>query len=178
MDVLDSASAISAEPVKDERSPNIARRPELRCENSWVGNSNESGHASSESGRHASEDVMSGTPQELNGLSPRMKESGLEDGSSETKRKGGLLTNLKRYSSLPRPPSRSPRMSIFTRPPSPKSPPRIRAKSPDTMRYREVLSKRTALEMAIGYAHKINELAMYYCGLGDWVASMKGRGGP
>ena len=106
MDVLDSATAISAEPVKDERIPNAARCPELRRENSWVSNSNESGHVTSESGRHAFEDVRSGTPQELNGLYPRIKKSGLEDGSSESKRKGGLLTNLKRYSSLPRPPSR------------------------------------------------------------------------
>ena len=176
-DILDSASAISAEPVKDELSPNTARCPELRRESSWVSNSNESGHASSESGRRAFEDVRSGTPQELNGPYPRKKESGLEDSSSETKRKGGLLTNLKRYSSLPRPPSRSPRLSIFTRSSSPKSPPRIRAKSPDAMRFREILSKRTGVERAIGYAHKINELAMYDCGLGDWVASMKERGG-
>jgi hypothetical protein len=45
------------------------------------------------------------------------------------------------------------------------------------MRFREILSKRTGVERAIGYAHKINELAMYDCGLGDWVASMKERGG-
>ena len=175
-DILDSASAISAEPVKDELSPNTAHCPELRRESSWVSNSNESGHASSESGRRAFEDVRSGT-QELNGPYSRKKESGQEDGSSETKRKGGLLTNLKRYSSLPRPPSRSPRLSIFTRSSSPKSLPRIRAKSPDAMRFREILSKRTGVERAIGYAHKINELAMYDCGLGDWVASMKERGG-
>ena len=178
MDVLDTASAISAVPVKDELSPNTARCPELRRETSWVSNSNGSGHGSSEGGRHAFEDVRSGTPQELNGPYPRVKESAPEDDSSETKRKGGLLTNLKRYSSLPRPPSISTRMSIFTRSPSPKLPSRIRAKSPDAMQFREVLSKRTAVERAIGYAHKINELAMYDCGLGDWVASMKERGGP
>jgi len=44
------------------------------------------------------------------------------------------------------------------------------------MQYREVLSKRTALKRVIGYPHKGKELAMYVCGLGDWVASMKKRG--
>jgi len=74
MDVLDSASAISAEPVKDKLSPNTARCPELRRENSWVSNSNRSGHASF--GQHAFEDVRSGTPQGLNGPYPRIEESG------------------------------------------------------------------------------------------------------
>ena len=43
--VLDSASAISAEPGKGESSPNAVRCPVLRRENSWVSNSNQSGHA-------------------------------------------------------------------------------------------------------------------------------------
>ena len=42
--VLESASAISAEPVKGECSPNAVRCPALRRENSWVSNSNQSGH--------------------------------------------------------------------------------------------------------------------------------------
>ena len=175
-DILDSAQPITTEPANGELSPSTARCPELRREPSWVSNSNDSGHASSEYSRHAFEDARPGA-QELNGPYPSIKEFAPEDSPSETKRKGGLLTNLKRYSSLPRPPSaRSPRMSIFTRSPSPKPPPRIRAKSPDAMRFRDVLSKRSALERAIGYAHKINELSMYDCGLGDWVITTKERG--
>jgi hypothetical protein len=45
------------------------------------------------------------------------------------------------------------------------------------MRFRDVLAKKTAAERAIGYANKINELALYDCGLGDWVTTVKERGG-
>jgi hypothetical protein len=45
------------------------------------------------------------------------------------------------------------------------------------MRFKDVLVKKTAAERAIGYANKINELALYDCGLGNWVVSMKERGG-
>lgn len=175
-DILDSPPVITAEPASDKLSSSTTHCPELSRERSWVSNSNESAHASSESGRHAFEDMRSGD-RGLNGPYPSIKEFVPDDCPSENKRKRGLLTNLKRYSSLPRPPSKSPRMSIFSRSPSPKPPPRIRAKSPDAMRFRDILNKRSALERAIGYAHKINELAMYDCGLSDWVVSVKERGG-
>ena len=45
------------------------------------------------------------------------------------------------------------------------------------MQFKDVLAKKTSLERAIGYANKINELYMYDCGLGDWVVSMKDKGG-
>ncbi len=45
------------------------------------------------------------------------------------------------------------------------------------MQLKDVLAKKTSLERAIGYADKINEPSMYDCGLGDWVVSMKERGG-
>jgi hypothetical protein len=44
------------------------------------------------------------------------------------------------------------------------------------MRFRDVLAKKSSAERAIGYATKINELAMYDCGLGEWLASVKERG--
>jgi hypothetical protein len=178
MDILDSAPVITTESASDKLSSSTTHCPELRRERSWVSNSNESALASSESSRHAFEDTRSGAHRELNGPYPSIKEFAPDDSPSENKRKGGLLTNLKRYSSLPRPPStKSQRLSFFSRSPSPRPLPRIRAKSPDAMRFRDVLNKRTALERAVGYAHKINELALYDCGLSDWVASVKERGG-
>ncbi|KAF8484488.1 hypothetical protein DFH94DRAFT_234896 [Russula ochroleuca] len=171
-DILDSTPAITVQPAKDAPSPSTARSPELRRESSWISNSNDSSHISSESSRHAFEDAR---PQE-GGSYSSTRDSATEDSPSEPKRKGGILTNLKRYSSLPRPPSmRSQRLSIFTRtPPPPK--PRIRARSPDAMRCKDILNKRSALERATAYAHKINELSMYDCGLGDWVTSTKEKG--
>ena len=173
-DILDSAPAITVQPAKDAPSPSTARHsPELRRESSWISNSNDSSNLSSESSRHAFEDAR---PQECGSYSST-REFATEDSPPEPKRKGGILTNLKRYSSLPRPPSmRSQRLSVFTRtPPPPQS--RIRARSPDAMRFKDILNKRSALERATAYAHKINELSMYDCGLGDWVTSTKERGG-
>ena len=44
------------------------------------------------------------------------------------------------------------------------------------MRCRDVVSQKTSLERAQGYARKINELAMYDCGLSDWLIAVKERG--
>lgn len=180
-DTLDSAPAITVQPAKDEPAPSTARPPELRRETSRISNSNGSSHVSSEGSRHAFEDAR---PQAMNRSSSSIREpSATEDSPSEPKRKGGILTNLKRYSSLPRSPSiKSPQTSIFPRmssPPPPPSPPkpRIRARSPDALRFRDILNKKSALERATAYANKINELSMYDCGLGDWVITMKERGG-
>jgi hypothetical protein len=166
----DEAPPVITQPTDDDRDPTTARPQELRREPSWVSSSNDSTRVSSESGRHAFEDVR---PPSIREIAPE------EDDISSSPRRG-VLTNLKRYSSLPRTPStRSPRMSIFTRSSSPESPsrPRIRARSPDAMRFKDVLAKKTSLERAIGYANKINELSMYDCGLGDWVVTMKEKGG-
>ncbi|KAI0291734.1 hypothetical protein BC826DRAFT_1105862 [Russula brevipes] len=166
-------------PSNDECSPSTSRSPELLPENSSVSNSNDASPNSPESSRRAFEDTRSDVPQEPNGSCPIIREFAAEDSPLEAKRKGGVLTSLKRYSSLPRTPSvKSQRMSIVTRSPSPESPPRrrIRTRSPDAMRFKDILNKRSALERAIGYANKINELSTYDCGLGDWVVSMKERG--
>ena len=175
-DVLDSAPAITVQPANDGPSSSTAHSPELRRESSWISNSNDSSHISSEGSRHAFEDAR---PQESNDSFSSARELAAEDSPSEPKRKGGILTNLKRYSSLPRPPSMmSQRMSVFTRTPYRSPPkPRIRARSPDAMRFKEVLKKKSALERATAYANKINELSMYDCGLGDWVVSVKEKGG-
>ncbi|KZT20746.1 hypothetical protein NEOLEDRAFT_1100163 [Neolentinus lepideus HHB14362 ss-1] len=95
--------------------------------------------------------------------------------------------NLKRFSSLPRTPSgtsggRS-SSTPSTRAPSPHPPaqptprPKITSKWPNAIYYGDVVSKRSALERAVGYAHKINELAMHDCGLGAWVTAKRQPGG-
>ncbi|KAF8271007.1 hypothetical protein EI94DRAFT_1797594 [Lactarius quietus] len=176
----DASPSVVTQQMDDDRDPTTAQPPELRRERSWVSSLNESSSVSSENGRRAFEDARPDLPQESNGSCPSIREFPPEDGLSSSPRRG-VLTSLKRYSSLPRTPSRSPRsprMSIFTRSSSPESPsrPRIRARSPDAMQFKDVLSKKTSLERAIGYANKINELYMYDCGLGDWVVSMKEKG--
>jgi hypothetical protein len=176
-DILDSAPPISVQAPDDEFDKNAARSSELRRERSWVSNSNDSSHVSSESGRHAFEEDTGPDLPKMNGSHLTIKERVPEDASSTPAQKG-TLTSLKRFSSLPRTPStRSPRISTFARSPSPEPRPRIRARSPDAMQFRDVLAKKTTAERAIGYANKINELALYDCGLGDWVATMKERGG-
>ncbi|KDQ64678.1 hypothetical protein JAAARDRAFT_28315 [Jaapia argillacea MUCL 33604] len=104
----------------------------------------------------------------------------------------GALTNLKRFSSLPRTPSiisdkksseqsllRSSRIpSPSTLPPLPPSAPKIKSTWPAAMNCGDVLSKRSALDRAIGYAQKINELGRHDCGLGDWVAATRLKGTP
>ncbi|KAH9048970.1 hypothetical protein EDB84DRAFT_1556429 [Lactarius hengduanensis] len=178
-DSPDAVPPVITQPANDDRDPTTAHPPELRRERSWVSSSNNS--ISSESGRRAFEDARFDVPQDSDGSPPSIREIAPEEGPSSSPRRG-VLTNLKRYSSLPRTPStrspRSTRMSIFTRSSSPESlsRPRIRARSPDAMQFKDVLAKKTSLERAIGYANKINELAMYDCGLGDWVGSMKERG--
>jgi hypothetical protein len=175
-DVLDSAPPITVQPPDSESNQNAIRPSELRRESSWVSNLNESNHVSSENGRYAFDDTRPNLPKEMNGSRPSVKDRASEGGSSLSAQKG-LLSGLKRYSSLPRTPSvRSPRIGSF-RSSSPEPRPRIRARSPDAMRFKDVLVKKTAAERAIGYANKINELALYDCGLGDWVVSMKERGG-
>ena len=177
-DILDSAPVISVQPADDALSPNTAGSLELHRKASWVSNSNDSGHVSLEGSRRAFEGARPAL-KEMNGSYPSIREFAPEGSPLEPTGEGGVLIDSKRNSSLPRTPSSiSPRISIYSRSPSPASPPkrRIRARSPDAMRFKDVLNKRTALDRAIGYANKINELSMYDCGLGDWVALLKERG--
>ncbi|KAI0676808.1 hypothetical protein C8Q78DRAFT_999658 [Trametes maxima] len=102
------------------------------------------------------------------------------------------LTNLKRFSSLPRTPSRSSRSSKRSTSPDPPrrsvSPtpapihlelplrrvmPRPTKVSPwpAAMNGRDVTALRSPRERARAYAEKINELATYDCGLREWMAS-------
>lgn len=44
------------------------------------------------------------------------------------------------------------------------------------MQYKDVLECKTPLERSLGYARKINELAMYDSGLTIWMDVVKARG--
>ncbi|KAH7930016.1 hypothetical protein BV22DRAFT_1055597 [Leucogyrophana mollusca] len=97
--------------------------------------------------------------------------------------------NIKRFSSLPRTPSlmslnrlstsskrssRTPSPSVL--PPVPRLPPsveKIKSSWPSAMHFADVIVKKSALERSAGYAHKINELYMYDCGLGDWIVETR-----
>ena len=90
--------------------------------------------------------------------------------------------NSKRFSSLPRAPSISSGSNFsrgYSRTPSP-LPPRRRKRVieqwPLAMQYKDVLECKTPLERSLGYARKINELAMYDCGLTNWMDSVRVRG--
>jgi hypothetical protein len=96
------------------------------------------------------------------------------------------LTNLKRFSALPRTPSLS-SVSLLTsgfkasRTPSPSLPPipvrrKVISPWPAAMQFNDIIVHRSALDRSIGYANKINELAIYDCGLSEWLTATKYRG--
>lgn len=102
-----------------------------------------------------------------------------------------LTNNLKRFSALPRTPSRRSATSVdhshFS--PSPSPPPssmstprpqprrhRIKDKSPSAMYFSDVLTHKSAMERCVGYARKINELYNYDCGLADWMTEVRSGG--
>lgn len=107
-----------------------------------------------------------------------------------------LTANLKRFSSLPRTPSRrsekrlsgGSRSSTSTLPPPPEVPEpselshspapfqKIISPWPSAMFYAEILSKKSALERSQGYAAKINELYIHDCGLGEFLVDTQHRG--
>ncbi|KAG2043111.1 hypothetical protein BDR03DRAFT_853024 [Suillus americanus] len=101
--------------------------------------------------------------------------------------------SIKRFSSLPRTPSPISLIQPLTerkgssRTPSPSFvghsvpktlPPVQKVKSawPPAMHFADVAVKKNALDRSVGYAQKINELYMYDCGLGDWIAETRYKG--
>ncbi|KAA1466282.1 hypothetical protein DENSPDRAFT_831086 [Dentipellis sp. KUC8613] len=151
---------------------------ELRRESSW----NSIGAKMPDDTR-ASLDSNSRPSSELDSTPPLQRSLGgssLSIGEPSPKIKG-TLTSLKRFSSLPRTPSVAdslPPSSVSSHPPSPLVPavrPRKYSPWPDAMWCRDVLHKKTALDRATGYAMKINELAMYDCGLGDWILETRSK---
>ncbi|KZV71366.1 hypothetical protein PENSPDRAFT_751760 [Peniophora sp. CONT] len=161
-------------------------RPELNRDNSWVSVQIPSDPPS----EYSSELSMNFEPPApytpdveyepeptgplANGAAPGLRSR--KEGA-EPSRPSGLSSADKRNSTLPRPPSVS--TARTPSPPlTPRTPPVRRKKIsawPDAMWCRDVMSQRTCLERAIGYAAKINELAEYDCGLSDWITSVHAR---
>jgi len=124
--------------------------------------------------------------------------SGSGSGSSSSNPLKGALSNWKRFSALPRTPSgassiakskspspqhsRTPSPQVITSShelpeiPRPRPRPRIKVAWPDAMQCRDVIVKQSSVERSRGYADKINELAMYDCGLTEWVQARKPHG--
>ncbi|KAK0482038.1 hypothetical protein EDD18DRAFT_765532 [Armillaria luteobubalina] len=89
--------------------------------------------------------------------------------------RNSLSRGLRRMS-LPRTPSRTP--SPPQLPPSPSPRPKIRALYPSAMYCAELSAKLTTLERCALYTAKINELALYDCGLSDWLFEARIRNSP
>ncbi|TDL29455.1 hypothetical protein BD410DRAFT_892746 [Rickenella mellea] len=120
-------------------------------------------------------------------VSETLHSSTPESRRTPSPQKQSLDYSLKRLASLPRTPSllskrRFSYRSASSKAPSPPPHPpvivKIRSAWPDAMSFRDVLVKKGALERALGYARKINELGAYDCGLGDWVVGMKRKNHP
>ena len=203
---------IEQDETEDEKeSP---RRPglELRREGSWVSLSQEvKSRDSSPNGQAGGLPVLSvsrspssvsssSSISHLPSLPPKSIRHGGHGGSDDDEKPGSSLapsafkglTNLKRFSSLPRTPSRSSKSSKRSNspdarrsmsPPLPpvyvESPPRRRIIPkpkyshpwPPAMNPADVVVLRGARERARAYAMKINELSMYDCGLREWMAT-------
>lgn len=162
---------------------------ELRRESSWIslGKELRSPDLQTSPSVEASDSTspMPPTPSPPS-KSPLMSKKDLNEekvaGLSSSSLKATLL-NIKRFSALPRTPSRASLQSPISdrvRTPSPSKSPaiapipvvprqRIKAAWPLAMSCHDVVAKKSPLERAIGYAEKINELAMYDCGLAEWV---------
>lgn len=88
----------------------------------------------------------------------------------------------KRFSALPRAPSLVSSSSLSRRASRTPSPPILKRRRkvveqwPVAMQFKDVLECKTPLERSLGYAHKINELAMYDSGLTGWMNAVKARG--
>ncbi|KAI0637755.1 hypothetical protein C8Q77DRAFT_1070226 [Trametes polyzona] len=211
----DAAAAADDLPPRERKDSDRRSGLELRRESSWVSLSQEGAeHKSSPNGKSAvlpnlpisrstsSASSSSGSRSVSSSLPvppPKHSRAGSDDEKQNSLAPSSFratLTNLKRFSSLPRTPSRSSRSSKRSSSPdirrslSPSAapihvelPPRrptprpTRVSSwPQAMNARDVTILRSARERARAYAEKINELATYDCGLREWMASQSGPG--
>ncbi|KAI0662993.1 hypothetical protein C8Q70DRAFT_907616, partial [Cubamyces menziesii] len=214
-------------PLRERKDSDRRSGLELRRESSWVSLRQELGERqSSPNGKSAvlpnvsanpsisrtpSSVSVSGTSSSSSSNSSRLPVPPPKNGrggSDDEKQSNTLapssfratLTNLKRFSSLPRTPSRSsrasskrsmspgpeqrrslsptpPQMSLELPTPRRVVPkPTIVSSWPPPMNVRDVTILRNSRDRAKAYAEKINELALYDCGLREWQAS-QGRPG-
>lgn len=188
--------ARSAESVSSSsKEPSVRSRKALRRESSWVSMAQERVQRALSPGRSSNISRSPSTSPSMFSPTPPPKSirGSLEDVPQASYPSGvikGALTNFKRFSALPRTPSAtsarakspdaspqvSPRHSKDAPLPAVPAPlqrrvqrPRIKAEWPEAMSCREIVALRTPLERAAGYANKLNDLAMYDCGLAEWV---------
>ena len=185
------------------QEPSVRSRKDLRRESSWVSMAQERVQRALSPGRGSTISRSPSTSPSMFSPTPPPKSihGSLEDVPQASGSSGvikGALTNFKRFSALPRTPSvtsaraKSPEASPQVSPrhskdaPLPAIPaplrrrvprPRITAEWPDAMSCRDVVTLRTPLERAAGYANKIYELALYDCGLTDWLQDRRYTGG-
>jgi hypothetical protein len=150
---------------RDSQDPTIRLASELRHESSWV---NLTAPAEADFRVNGKDSTPTSTAGRISPLK-------------------ATLMSLKRFSTGPQTPSLM-SMSLFvngetkvSRSPSPSLPPipvrpKIISRWPAAMQFKDVLAHRNPLDRSIGYANKINELALYDCGLGDWVNNVKNKG--
>jgi hypothetical protein len=177
------------EPPRD-----LKRRPGLDREDSWVSMKRDL-HTPSSVSTEEIEPSDRYSIRSASLLSPHVDAKDSTRGSSKTL-KGTLL---KRFSSLPRSPSRKSdkRLSAsskYSRTPSPSSMPsspplpspplppiprpvrKRKSRFPAALQCNEVYAKKSVLERSVVYADKINELYIHDCGLGDWLIGARLQG--
>ncbi|CCL99172.1 uncharacterized protein FIBRA_01187 [Fibroporia radiculosa] len=201
---------VSSPPTDHSHSLHAVRSAiDLRRENSWVSLRQEevsrevapdrASYLSASKSPASSVSALSPTPppksirgsptneQPLPSVHPYASGSGSGSGSNtSTNPFRGALTNLKRFSALPRTPSftssaaknpsppstrhsRTPSPQIVVPPPRRPRPPREISSWPDAMEFKDIVARKNPLARSIGYAERINELVTYDCGLADWV---------
>lgn len=184
----DTAPPTVLEPPRDHPDNLMTERPpvlDLRRESSWVSLGDEFRErerpSSDEGHRDSLDSLRSPSTHSASHLTTQV--NGVIDRRTPSPQKLGLDYALKRFSSLPRTPSllsakRLSRRTSNSKSPSPSRsyavlPNKTRSLWPDAMNFNEVQATKSALDRALGYAHKINELSTYDCGLGDWVMLTK-----
>lgn len=202
-DHLPQADSPNEQSVKDvhvpsdpvEAVPVIEKVPskEIRHESSWM-SLRQRAHRNSSDGSPKPSHQRSPSITPLIGVtspSPPPKPLKNEGPSGSSNPFKTTLTHLnKRFSVLPKAPSYPSSLPTTTytaqrssRTPSPlmkpaRRPPwsRMRSCWPKALQYADVLSSRNTVERCKGYANRINELAMYECGLSEWIETTRKRG--
>lgn len=179
VDARDVAPASVIEPPRD-RSPSkyeltLQRRNSKRSSG---------GHSGSSSCYSSPVQPASPENQAINQDGKEVTPHTIDDHRSKVPSQSNVsYIDSKRFSALPRTPSIS--STTYSSPPSsrrsldaypvqsPEWKHKIRSQWPDAMQINDILHKKSVLDRGLSYARKINELAMYDCGLEEWVTWMK-----
>lgn len=194
LDRITSHESRGREDTESDRRPGV----ELKREVSWISLRR---HASSSPDRKAAslrESLRSSPsakamplPPPKASLSPGLEEARMSTNGSPSNPFKSTLSNLKRFSNLPRTPSSLSMRSSSqlhatpssSRTPSPAYPATPRPGHqkvinpwPDAMTFRDVSVMKNPAERAVAYAQKIQELTMCDTGLSEWIRLTQSRG--